>query len=214
MCLDTNNVLEDKGWWFCPDHVHVKMLVTQLCLTLQPPGARQAPLSMGFSRQEYWSGLPFPSPRDLPDPGIKPGLLHWQADSLLSEPPGLQGMHQGMHGHASGHDRMHQGMKMLTELGPLQSACRDPEMASGPGGAGKEWVWCLRQTRGLCHRSSSLSPRLLGDSAPRGILTQPRHVPGVSGKTVFISLMFSPISLSDSPFVQLCVCLSGSSNCE
>ena len=35
--------------------------------------ARQAPLSMGFSRQEYWSGLPFPSPGDLPDPGIKPG---------------------------------------------------------------------------------------------------------------------------------------------
>ena len=45
--------------------------------------ARQAPLSMGFSRQEYWSGLPFPSPGDLPDPGIKPAcvsrLLHWQA---------------------------------------------------------------------------------------------------------------------------------------
>ena len=35
--------------------------------------AYQAPLSMGFSRQEYWSGLPFPSPGDLPDPGIKPG---------------------------------------------------------------------------------------------------------------------------------------------
>ena len=36
----------------------------------------QVPLSMGFSRQEYWSGLPFPSPRDLPDPGIEPGLPH------------------------------------------------------------------------------------------------------------------------------------------
>ena len=35
--------------------------------------AHQAPMSMGFSRQEYWSGLPFPSPGDLPDPGIKPG---------------------------------------------------------------------------------------------------------------------------------------------
>ena len=42
--------------------------------------ARQIPLSMGFSRQGYWSGLPFPTPGDLPDPGI--GLLHWQADSL------------------------------------------------------------------------------------------------------------------------------------
>ena len=42
--------------------------------------ACQAPLSMGFSRQEYWSGLPFPSSRDLPDPGIKPGSPALQAD--------------------------------------------------------------------------------------------------------------------------------------
>ena len=48
--------------------------------------ARQTPLSMGFSRQEYWSGLPFPSPEDLPDPGIKPGFPALQADSLLYEP--------------------------------------------------------------------------------------------------------------------------------
>ena len=48
----------------------------------------QAPLSMRFSRQEYWSGLPFLSPGDLPDPGIKPGSPVLQADSLLSEPPG------------------------------------------------------------------------------------------------------------------------------
>ena len=40
------------------------------------------------SRQEYWSGLPFPSPRDLPNPGIKPGSPAFQADSLTSEPPG------------------------------------------------------------------------------------------------------------------------------
>ena len=44
--------------------------------------AHQAPLSMGFLRQEYWSGLPFPSPGDLPNPGIKLHLLHWQVDSL------------------------------------------------------------------------------------------------------------------------------------
>ena len=50
--------------------------------------ARQAPLSMEFSRQEYWSGLSFPSPGDLPKPGIKPGSPRLQADSLLSEPPG------------------------------------------------------------------------------------------------------------------------------
>ena len=50
--------------------------------------AQKTPLSMGFSRQEYWSGLPFPSPGDLPDPGIEPGSPVLQADSLLSEPPG------------------------------------------------------------------------------------------------------------------------------
>ena len=46
--------------------------------------ACQAPLSMGFSRQGYWSGLPFPSPSDLPDPGIEPVSPALQADSLLS----------------------------------------------------------------------------------------------------------------------------------
>ena len=50
--------------------------------------AYQAPLSMEFSRQECWSGLPFPSPGDPPDPGIEPGSPALQVDSLLSEPPG------------------------------------------------------------------------------------------------------------------------------
>ena len=43
---------------------------------------------MGFSRQEYWNGLPFPSPGDLPDPGIKPQSPALEADALTSEPPG------------------------------------------------------------------------------------------------------------------------------
>ena len=47
--------------------------------------AHQAPPSMGFSRQEYWSGLPFPSPEDLPDPGIEHRSPAWQADALPSE---------------------------------------------------------------------------------------------------------------------------------
>ena len=51
--------------------------------------AHQAPPSMGFSRQEYWSWLPFPSPGDLPDPGIKPRSPALQADALTSEPPGI-----------------------------------------------------------------------------------------------------------------------------
>ena len=50
--------------------------------------AHQAPPSMGFSRQEYWSGLPFPSPGDLPDSGIKPGSPAFQAVALTSDPPG------------------------------------------------------------------------------------------------------------------------------
>ena len=50
--------------------------------------AHQAPLSMGFSRQEYWGGLPFPSPGYLPDPGIEPRSPALQADALTSEPPG------------------------------------------------------------------------------------------------------------------------------
>ena len=48
----------------------------------------QAPPSMGFPRQEYWSGLPFPSLGDLPKPGIKPGSLALQIDTLPYEPPG------------------------------------------------------------------------------------------------------------------------------
>ena len=61
-----------------------------LCLTVCDPMdcIHQAPLSMEFFRHEYWSGLPFPSPGDLSDPGIKPESPSLQAYSLLSEPPG------------------------------------------------------------------------------------------------------------------------------
>ena len=52
--------------------------------------AHQAPLSMGFSRQEFWSGLPFPSPGDLPNPGIEPRSPSLQADALTSEAPGYK----------------------------------------------------------------------------------------------------------------------------
>ena len=50
--------------------------------------AYQASPSMGFPRQEYWSGSPFPSPGDVPDPGIEPGCPTLEADTLTSEPPG------------------------------------------------------------------------------------------------------------------------------
>ena len=64
--------------------------VTQSCPTLCNPWtvAHQAPPSMGFSRHEDWSGLPFPSPGDLPDPGIEPRSPTLQADTLTSAPPG------------------------------------------------------------------------------------------------------------------------------
>ena len=58
----------------------VRLFVTPWTITYQ------APLSMGFSRQEYWSGLPFPPPGDLPDPAIELGSPTLQADALLSEP--------------------------------------------------------------------------------------------------------------------------------
>ena len=66
------------------------MFVAQLCLTLCNPMAvtRQAPLSMEFSRQEYWNGLLFPFPGELPDPGIEPRSPALQVDSLPSESPG------------------------------------------------------------------------------------------------------------------------------
>ena len=62
-------------------------IVTKLCSTLANPGTVgcYVPSSMGFSRQEYWSGLPFPSPGDLPNSGLKPRSPALQADSLLTE---------------------------------------------------------------------------------------------------------------------------------
>ena len=60
---------------------HVQLFGTPWTVAYHSP-------SVGFSRQEYWSGLPFPSPGDLPNPGIKPGSPALQADALPSEPPG------------------------------------------------------------------------------------------------------------------------------
>ena len=70
-----------------PTLVVVVKLLSHVCL-FATPWTHQVPLSMGFPRQEYWSGLPFPSPGDFPNPGIKPRSPALQADSLLTEPPG------------------------------------------------------------------------------------------------------------------------------
>ena len=71
----------------------VKSLSRVRLLATPWTAAYQAPLSMGFSRQEYWSGLLFPSPGDLPDPGIEPGFPTLEADTLTSEPPGKPNLH-------------------------------------------------------------------------------------------------------------------------
>ena len=72
----------DNEIMYITSHSRVRLFVTPWTV------AYQASPSMGFSRQEYWSGLPFPSPGDLPNPGIEPGSPAWQADALPSEPPG------------------------------------------------------------------------------------------------------------------------------
>ena len=79
---------EEATWWWCSRSV-VSDSVTPWTV------AYQAPLSMGFSRQEYWSRLPFPSPGDLANSGIKPGAPALRADSLPIEPPGKPSSNMG-----------------------------------------------------------------------------------------------------------------------
>ena len=64
----------------------VRLFATPWTVAYQAPPSMAPPSS--YSRQEYWSGLPFPSPGDLPNPGIEPGSPALQADALTSEPPG------------------------------------------------------------------------------------------------------------------------------
>ena len=75
-------VLGHKWLFFLKSLSHVRLFATTLTV------ACQAPQFMEFSRQEDWSGLPFPSPGDLPNPGIEPETPALQADALPSEPPG------------------------------------------------------------------------------------------------------------------------------
>ena len=77
-------------WWcFCFQKERKAKLLSRVWLFATPwTAASQAPPSMGFSRQEYWSGLPFPSPGDLPNSGIEPGSPSLQVDALPSKPPG------------------------------------------------------------------------------------------------------------------------------
>ena len=86
-----------QGWEDCLEKemaIHSSILAWKIPWTEEPgfvtpwTAAHQIPPSMGFSRQEYWSGLPFPSPGDLLDPEIEPRSPTLWADALTSEPPG------------------------------------------------------------------------------------------------------------------------------
>ena len=102
MWRDIEDIKQDKnrGWkieylnFFSPDFgplnnrkVKVKLLSHGRLFETLWTVAYQAPPSMGFYRQEYWGGLPFASPGDLPKPGIKPGSPTLEAEALTSEPP-------------------------------------------------------------------------------------------------------------------------------
>ena len=89
---------------------------------------------MGVSRQEYWSGLPFPSPGDLPDPGIKPGSPALQADYLPSEAPGKP---QEGEGTGKNKDILRFQAWMIGEVGTLRN-----------GGRQEAAVW--REEKGAC----------------------------------------------------------------
>ena len=112
--------------------------IAKLYLTLCNP-MDQAPLSMRFSRQEYWSGLPFPLPRDLSDPGIEPASPAWAGGVFTAEPPGKghiqihtnthMHIYIHTHTHTHTHTRVYVGMLVIQSC----SALCNPIDCSSPG---------------------------------------------------------------------------------
>ena len=92
--------------------------------------AYQAPPAMGFSRQEYWSGLPFPSPGNLHSPGIKPRFPALQADALLSEPPRKPQHHPT--GLRSAHSPQPASLESTPMSLPFSPGCEHPEQGIEP----------------------------------------------------------------------------------
>ena len=96
LCSDSSTCEGSLAWpdsvpwvWLTVDYLYCCCLVASVRLFSIPwTAALQAPLSMGFSRQEYWSRLPFPSPNDLPDPGTEPVSLASAGGFFTAEPPG------------------------------------------------------------------------------------------------------------------------------
>ena len=84
VCLPGTDSLRQGVLYVIPGHEKLCLHAKSLCLFASPwTVARQAPRSMGFSRQEYWSGLPITSPGDLPNPGIKPKSLTSRCEHLF-----------------------------------------------------------------------------------------------------------------------------------
>ena len=138
---------------------HVQLFATPWTI------AHQALLSMGFSRQEYWSGLPFPSPGDLPNPGIEPRSLALQADALTSEPPGKP---QGL-AHVIQNSRLQPNPKLLKQKRKKEVLVREMK----PGSFGLQvWLHLGAETSLEIHLYPSLgSLSLLSSFLEKIILT-------------------------------------------
>ena len=130
------------------------LVIQRLWLSVAPQtGAHQTPLSMGFSRQEYWSGLPFPPPGDLPNLGIKPRSLALQADSFPSEPPGNSAKWDLKK--KGGHESV--GIFLSSRMCPWESSTEDSESLPllGLGAACCLWSHIQRLDRGQEEPSGS-----------------------------------------------------------
>ena len=135
-------------------------LVTKSCPTLVTPWniAHQAPLSMGFSRQEYWSGLPFPSPGHLPNPGIDPRSPALQADSLPTEPANRQDS-LGNTGRQLGRNLGFTRLKHRSALSRSPTRWRHHEARTAPSSV----FWIYDAQNRAVHTHQDLSEHLQND---------------------------------------------------
>ena len=126
LCLQSPQHLGSTGWQWGIFQSLLRVSCSVVSDSLCPwTVAYQAPLSMGFSRQKYWSGLPFPSPGDLPNPGIKPWSSALQADPLPSEPPRI--FHAADYLHPGLSEWIHSRMETQVDLKePLEPWCFSP----------------------------------------------------------------------------------------
>ena len=146
-----------------------RLSVTQSCLTLVTSWtvACQTPLSMGFSRHESWSGLPFPPPGGLPDPGLDLHLLHWQAESLpLATSVALMGVIK-----EAACNRHHP--PLLHRKGRRRLGCRTPSRERRQVSLGEESWHPSGTFRGL-REALTHGLSLHSEALPR-LATMPRH---------------------------------------